>query len=115
MMTDNDVLAQLDWTSLACQCEITHHCAHRDKPCPNKANRQIKFHAIDHCNNTDPDDTVNAFGNYVFLLCQTCLDTLELNVHAHICRLNRFGRAICLTCGAPVTQLDHVIREITEL
>ncbi|MGV0793040.1 hypothetical protein [Mycolicibacterium sp. XJ1819] len=110
-MTDNDVLAALDWQTLTCQCEITHHCPHKTKPCTNRANRQITFHALDHCNNPE----LGQFGNYVFLLCETCLYVLATNVNAHLARLNAYGRAICLSCGAPVCQIDHVIREIEEL
>jgi hypothetical protein len=110
-MTDNDVLTQLDWTTITCQCEITHHCTHRNKPCPNPATRRIEFHAVDHCNTPE----LGEFGNYVFLNCEPCLNTLGLNVEAHIKRLNAFGRAICLTCGAPIAQIDHIIREIEAL
>lgn len=111
MMTDNDILAPLDWTTVRCQCE-QQDCT-KAGGCRNTATEHVEFHAIDHCNNTT--DEVNAFGNYVFLLCHPCLETLAAVVDQHIARLNVHGRATCLTCGAPVRQLSDAIREVKTL
>lgn len=113
MMTDNDVLKRLDWQTITCQCEIhdcRHHCRRR-QPCTDQAIRRVEFHAIDNCN--DPE--LGEFGNHVALLCVPCLMALARNVTAHLKRLNKYGRATCLGCGAPVAKVDDVIREIEEL
>lgn len=109
MMTDNDVLTPLDWHTITCQCEA-HNCRHR-QPCTDKAIRRVEFHAIDNCN--DPE--LGEFGNHLALLCVPCLTALARNVTAHLKRLNRYGRATCLSCGAPTVTLEDVIREIEEL
>lgn len=110
-MTDNDVLAHLDWTAVRCQCEQAD-CTNTGG-CKNPATEHVEFHAIDHCNK--PSDEVNPFGNYVFLLCMPCLETLAAVVDQHIAKLNVHGRKVCMTCGAPVCELSDAIREVKTL
>lgn len=114
-MTDNDVLAQLDWktSEIRCQCEQAHHT----NGCRNPATQQVEFHALDHCNDTaeTQQGELNPFGNYVFLLCDPCLHDLAHTVMQHVHRLNAFSRPVCMTCGAPVVELKDVFREITDL
>lgn len=115
MMPDTDVLTQLDFHTVTCQCE--QHACTSTGGCTNTATEQIEFHAIDHCNalETVDGDTLNPFGNYVFILCHTCLQTLAHVVAEHVEHLNSWGRKTCLTCGAPVCELADVIREVKTL
>lgn len=110
-MTDADVLQQLDWHTVRCQCE-QESC--RGK-CRNNAEYTIEFHGLDHCNKADDPD-LNAFGNYTFLLCHDCLQALATTVAHYLAQLNRFGRYTCQTCGAPAaTVRPDVIREVQRL
>jgi hypothetical protein len=69
----------------------------------------IEFHALDHCGNThDPD--INEAGNYVFLLCQTCLAVLRTAVDRRLTRIHQGGRNTCLTCQAPARSISDIIR-----
>lgn len=111
MMTDNDVLAHLDWTTVTCQCQ--QHACVQAGGCKNPATEHVEFHAIDHC--TKGSDELNPFGNYTFLLCMPCLEDLAATVGDHIARLNRYGLKTCITCGAPIAELKDAIREVNDL
>lgn len=115
MMPDLDVLAALDWHTIGCQCDA-YDCTKRGG-CPNQATCRVELHAFDHCNQTltQDGDTLDPFGNYVFLLCPHCLDDLAQIVDLYVGRLNAYGRKTCATCGAPVAELSDVIREVTPL
>lgn len=115
MMPDTDVLAHLDWQTLGCQCD-QHICTSRGG-CTNPATMQIEFHALDHCNTpiTRDGDTLNPYGNYVYILCRTCFEDLEQAAYLHIRNLNQWGRKTCLTCGAPACKTADVIREVKTL
>lgn len=112
MMPDtNNILEQLDWHTITCQCE--QQACTQAGGCPNPATEHIEFHAIDHCNTTDPD--INPFGNYTFLLCLDCLQTLAHVVAHELAKLNRYGRKTCTGCGAPACELSDAIREVRTL
>lgn len=102
-MTDNDVLAQLDWTTVHCQCE-NELCP---TGCTNPATRHVEFHAVGDCNRID----LQPAGNYVMLLCARCLATLTEVIDQQRQRLNRHGIPTCGPCGAPLVERTDWIRE----
>jgi hypothetical protein len=116
MMPDTgEMLVAHDWHTIACQCD--HYDCTRKGGCQNQATRHIEFHALDQCNTpvTRDGDTVNPFGNYVYILCEPCLNSLAQAVAVYVDRLNVYGRKTCMTCGAPIRELSDIIREVTPL
>lgn len=112
MPTDDiAAIAHLDFTEVHCQCEQLG-C---EGKCPNPATVHVEFHAIDHCN-VNPEEGINIAGNYTFLLCVKCLAGLASAADRHVKRLNRYGRGVCLTCGAPMAAAQpDVIRGARKL
>lgn len=102
-----------NWHTITCQCD--HHTHTRKGGCTNRATHHIEFHALDHCNQTADGETPNPFGNYVFILCYPCLQQLAKTAARHAKRLNRYGRATCQTCGAPIAGPGDIIREVSNL
>lgn len=91
-------LEQLDWHDIRCQSS---------DGCPNQATHMVEMHVVDFCD----ESWVNPFGNTVGILCGRCLAEVEMDVAVHVAKLNRFGRPMCLTCGAPVAVLGDVVRD----
>jgi hypothetical protein len=79
--------------------------------CPNQATHMVEVHVVDFCDET----WVNPFGNTVGILCEKCLDEVANDVAVQVMKLNRFGRPMCLTCGAPVARVGDVLRERKKL
>lgn len=112
MADDAEILKQLDFSEVRCQCE---HGDCQGK-CPRSAEVSVRFHALDHCNKHTTDPDLSTDGNYTFLLCLPCLHKLELVTEYQLKRLNHFGRPHCQSCGAPATATrPDVIREVTPL
>ncbi len=113
-MTDTDILRDLDFTDIACQCGH-YECR---EGCPRRATIRVSFHALDHCDGTKDDNAeLDADGNYTLLVCLHCLRMLELAADTHLRKLKHYGcRPQCGTCGAPVESTrPDIIREVTAL
>lgn len=117
MMPAADALVELDWHAIGCQCD--QHTCTSVGGCRNTATEHVEFHALDHCNESPTCDgeTLNPFGNYVFLLCLDCLQALACVVADELRQRPPDGRGYqtCATCGAPAAELSDVIREVKTL
>lgn len=103
--TGNDIpgtLAALDWRDITCQGEVG---------CTNRADFIVHLHAVDECNHPQLDP----FGNTVEILCIACLWRAEAEVLLQVGRLRRHSGASCLTCGAPVSELSDIMRDVVAL
>lgn len=103
--TGNDVpgtLAALDWRDITCQSGAG---------CTNRADFIVHLHAVDECNHPQLDP----FGNTVEILCIACLWRAEAEVLLQVGRLRRHSGASCLTCGAPVSELSDIMRDVVAL
>ncbi|BBX75078.1 hypothetical protein H7H78_06510 [Mycobacterium shinjukuense] len=97
-----DTLAALDWQAITCQSAAG---------CSNQATHIVHRHAVDRCNQPQ----VDPFGNIVEILCIACLWRVEAEVLCQLGRLRRHTDACCLTCGAPVSELSDIMRDVVEL
>ena len=97
-----DPLAALDWHEFTCQA---------DGGCTSHATHIVHRHAVDKCNQPGLDP----FGNVVAILCVGCVDDLTTEVSRRLDRISRGPHVYCLTCGAPVNQLNYVIRKVVRL
>ncbi|GAB7141996.1 hypothetical protein [Mycobacterium riyadhense] len=97
-----DMLAALDWREITCQSEAG---------CTNRANFVVHLHAVDACNHPQLDP----FGNTIEILCIACLWRAEAEALLQVGRLRRHSNATCLTCGAPLTELSDIMREVVAL
>ncbi|MFV0493812.1 hypothetical protein [Mycobacterium sp.] len=95
-------LAALDWQTITCQSE---------SGCKNRAAYIVHRHAVDHCN----DHHLDPFGNVVEILCIVCLWQAEAEALVRVGQLKRSPDVRCLTCGAPVSELHDVMREVVEI
>jgi hypothetical protein len=102
-VTTAEALTALDWTSYACQCP-----AHA---CRDRAAFVVRVHAISDCNRVGLDPG----GNRVELRCTACVRRLQAEVRAGLRQLNRYGRASCDTCGAPLVAVGDVVRELVAI
>lgn len=99
-----DALKTLDWQHIQCQ-DPNHRCR-------NKAVFIVEYHAADDC----IDETLNADGNRVEILCHACYRHLQHSVTRYLKRVAAFGRRPkCLTCGCPVAAIEDIIRGRTKL
>lgn len=87
-------------------------------PCDRIAVWRIRFHFVNHCEavccehhqaRRDED------GNHLIPMCASHFEQMRQEVAAHVWRLNRHGRAICTSCGAPIACVTDVIRERVKL
>lgn len=99
-----ETLAALDWGTYRCQCRHKHAC-------DNPAAYIVHIHCIDHCNSPDADP----FGNRIEIRCSTCLAGLRTDVATKLHRLKPWGRPACEGCGAPISEIDDVIRDVISL
>lgn len=97
-----DTLAALDWRDVTCQSGAG---------CTNRADFIVHLHAVDECNHPQLDP----FGNTVEILCIACLWRAEAEVLLQVGRLRRHSGASCLTCGAPVSELSDIMRDVVAL
>lgn len=100
---DTELLADLDWHTVKCQCP-GHDCRRR-------ATVQVEIHAVDNCS----CDCTNPLGNFVDILCNTCLHVLRAVVEHEAARCAKIGRPYCLTCMSPITNANDVIRGVKPL
>jgi hypothetical protein len=96
------MLVALDWRGITCQSGIG---------CTNRATYIVSLHAVDECNRPQLDP----FGNTVEILCIACLWRAEAEAVLQVGRLGRHAAASCLTCGAPVTELSDIMRDVVAL
>ena len=97
-----DTLVALDWRGVTCQSE----CG-----CTNLATHIVSLHAVDRCNHPQLDP----WGNVIEILCIACLWRAEAEVLCHVSRLARRSGSSCLTCGAPVSELSDIMRDVVPL
>ncbi|OSC42646.1 hypothetical protein [Mycobacterium decipiens] len=97
-----DTLAALDWRGITCQSAAG---------CTNRASYVVHLHAVDECNHPDLDP----FGNSIEILCIACLWHVEAETQLHVGRLSSSPGAFCLTCGAPVRELNDIMRDVAAL
>ncbi|OBI95320.1 hypothetical protein [Mycobacterium asiaticum] len=95
-------LAALDWQAIECQSE---------SGCSNRATFIVHRHAVDACNHPH----VDPFGNIVEILCIACLWRAEAEVLVQLGQLRRSPDASCLTCGAPVSELSDIMRDVAAI
>lgn len=103
--TGNEIpgtLAALDWQTITCQA---------DTGCTNRATHIVHRHAVDGCNHPE----VDPFGNIVEILCIACLWRAEAEVLVQVGQLGRTAGTYCLTCGAPVSELRDIMRDVAAL
>ncbi|QLL09978.1 hypothetical protein [Mycobacterium vicinigordonae] len=103
--TGNEIpsaIAALDWQTITCQSHAG---------CTNRATHIVHRHAVDECNHPRLDP----FGNIVEILCIACLWRAESEVVVQLSQLRRTSGTYCLTCGAPVSELRDIMRDITAL
>ncbi len=98
---DVDFLRHHDWAEITCQCPC--------HPCDGRARYVVAIHALHACNQPGLDP----FGNRIELRCGHCVARLHLDVATKLGRLVRPGQ--CDGCGAPVREVDDVIRSVSEL
>lgn len=91
-------LEYLDWQTVQCQSS---------EGCTRQATHIVEIHVVDFCD----ESWVNPFGNTVGILCGPCMDEVESDVRSHVRKLSRFGRPMCLTCGAPVVDVGDILRD----
>lgn len=103
----NDTLAELDWHTYQCQCP--QHTGPRG--CREPARYILHIHAINRCNQPGLDP----FGNRIEIRCRACLKRFKAHVAYQLWKLNRWGPNACETCGAPITRLSDVLREVVKL
>lgn len=87
-------------------------------PCDRIALWRIRFHFVNNCGAVCCDwhkAQQDEDGNHLIPICAKHFEELRAEVAAHVWRLNRHGRAICQSCGAPVTCINDVIRERVKL
>lgn len=97
-----DTLAALDWRDVTCQSKAG---------CTNRATHIVHLHAVDKCNRPHADP----FGNFIEIVCIACLWRAEAEALLQVGKLRRHADASCLTCGAPVTELSDIMRDVAEL
>ena len=95
-------LAALDWQAITCQSETG---------CSNRATHIMHRHAVDECDHPH----VDSFGNIVEIVCIVCLWRAEAELQVQVGQLRRSSGAYCLTCGAPVSELSDIMREVAAL
>ena len=95
-------LAALDWQTVTCQFEAG---------CTNHATYVVHRHAVDECNHPD----VDPFGNIVEIVCIACLMRAEAEILVQVGQLRRSSGAYCLTCGAPMSELSDIMRDVVVL
>lgn len=103
--TGNEIpgtLAALDWQTFTCQSE---------SGCANRATHVVHRHAVDQCNHSH----VDPFGNIVEILCIVCVWRAEAEVLLQVGQLRGSSGAYCLTCGAPVSELSDIMRDVAAL
>jgi hypothetical protein len=103
--TGNEIpgtLASLDWQTITCQA---------DTGCTNRAAYIVHRHAVDQCNHPQMDP----FGNIVEILCIACLWHAEAEVLVQVGQFRRSSDSRCLTCGAPVSELSDIMRDVAAL
>ncbi len=103
--TGNEIpgtLASLDWQTITCQA---------DTGCTNRAAYIVHRHAVDRCNHPQ----VDPFGNIVEILCMACLWHAAAEVLVQVGQLTRTSGTYCLTCGAPVSELRDIMRDVAVL
>ncbi|MHA7649718.1 hypothetical protein ACX9NE_08155 [Mycobacterium sp. ML4] len=95
-------LAALDWQTITCQFGAG---------CTNRATYIVHRHAVDECNH----DHVDPFGNVVEIVCIACLWRAEAEILVQLDQLKPSSSAYCLTCGAPVSELSDIMRDVVVL
>lgn len=99
---DIDIVRHLDWHTYRCQCP--QHAS----GCDNRAVYAVALHALHACNQPGLDP----FGNRIELRCGPCVAQLWAEIQHKIVELNRYGRAQCETCGAPIADASDVLRSV---
>ena len=93
---------------VACQCD-----QHPKRPCTNQAEVMVECHIPGQCSGPE----ANQFGNRVELLCKPCARHLWREAHemaddARARAKRTGGRAVCLSCLAPMSQASDWMRSV---
>lgn len=99
-------LEPLDWREYRCQC--AHHGS---DGCDQRARWILTIHAISRCDDPglDPD------GNRIEIRCMKCVERLRSHIKHSLTQINQRGRAYCDTCGAPLVEVEDVLRSVRRL
>jgi hypothetical protein len=97
-----DVLDALDWHGVRCQSPLG---------CDRRASAVLHVHIVDDCDGEDTD----ADGNFVSLLCSEHAVGLQAAAAQDVLNYRRYGRTLCLTCGAPMAAVADVVQQIRTL
>lgn len=102
MEADDATLTYLDWGNYSCQWWR----------CYQSAVNEVHTHVVNSCNNRDHTDV---FGDTIHLLCAQHTTELKTAAQRRINRLNRFGRPMCTTCGAPLADAEDIVRSVRRM
>jgi hypothetical protein len=97
-----DVLDALEWHGVRCQSPLG---------CDRGATAVLHVHLVDDCN----DEETDVDGNFVSLLCSQHAVELQAAAAQDVLNYRRYGRTLCLTCGAPMSVVADVVQQIRTL